>query len=47
MEQQQFRDLEFVHYNRHLWHSPSSLKQEVEFVQEDLKPSEEWIVDNN
>ncbi|XP_065045680.1 uncharacterized protein LOC135581639 [Musa acuminata AAA Group] len=47
MEQQRSRDLEFVHYNRRLWHSPSSLKQEIELGHDDLKPLEEWIVDRN
>lgn len=47
MEQQRSRNLEFVHYNRRLWHSPSSLKQEIELGHDDLKPLEEWIVDRN
>ncbi|URE08302.1 hypothetical protein MUK42_31096 [Musa troglodytarum] len=47
MEQQRSHDLEFVHYNRRLWHSPSRSKQEIELGHDDLKPLEEWIVDGN
>ncbi|WOK94392.1 hypothetical protein Cni_G03094 [Canna indica] len=46
-EQQRFRDLEFVHYNRLLWSSPSSQKQEIEFCPDDVAPLDDWIVENN
>lgn len=44
-EQQRFRDLEFVHYNRHLWH-PLPTCPELEFYPAD-ETMNEWIVDNN
>ncbi|XP_008796921.2 uncharacterized protein LOC103712229 [Phoenix dactylifera] len=47
IEQQRFRDLEFVHNNHHLWHSPSSREQWSYICQEELNPSDEWVVEGN
>ncbi|XP_010929431.1 uncharacterized protein [Elaeis guineensis] len=47
IEQQRFRDMEFIHNNRRLWHSPSSREQRCYIYQEDLNPSDDWVIEGN
>ncbi|EHA8590432.1 hypothetical protein COCNU_scaffold018774G000010 [Cocos nucifera] len=48
IEQQRFRDMEFVHSNRRLsQYSPSSREQWRYVCQEELNPSDEWVIEGS
>lgn len=47
IEQQRFHDMEFIHNNRQLWHSPSSRENKSYIYLEDLNPSDDWVIEGD